>query len=376
MDAIFGMEFPLLIKFVVSFAIVLALIGIAALLFKRFGAKGLTNATPRRGRQPRLAVVDTAPVDNRRSLVIVRRDNVEHLLLIGGPTDLLVEPNISQIATHVVPEPVAAAAVRSVASDLPSPNWTAGNTSWPVAAQTDTSPRVEPARKPEPRPEPVVRSEPVFLPEPAQRPDPDVRIQQVPSFEPAPASAAVRSVPAQADFSLSPQDHPVPAYIPPAPVRVAPRSVEEVPPAPVAQDLDAAREVVNGAAALHHAPTENPPARQATVAPASPVRRVEAAFNEDQNLADMAQRLEAALRRPLGANGAAAPPQAALRPVQQVRPSPSVHVQRQAPAVAAVAAPAVSAVVAAAPAVRSEAQTYENLQREMASLLGRKPGSS
>ncbi|EKF16846.1 flagellar biosynthetic protein FliO, partial [Nitratireductor pacificus] len=48
-----------------------------------------------RGRQPRLAVTDATPVDNHRRLVLVRRDNVEHLLLIGGPTDLVVEANIA-----------------------------------------------------------------------------------------------------------------------------------------------------------------------------------------------------------------------------------------------------------------------------------------
>ena len=48
----------------------------------------------KRGRQPRLAVIDHASVDARRRLILIRRDNVEHLLLIGGPTDVVVEPNI------------------------------------------------------------------------------------------------------------------------------------------------------------------------------------------------------------------------------------------------------------------------------------------
>ena len=49
---------------------------------------------PQRGRMPRLAVIDAAAVDGRRRLVLVRRDNVEHLLMIGGPTDIVVEANI------------------------------------------------------------------------------------------------------------------------------------------------------------------------------------------------------------------------------------------------------------------------------------------
>ena len=69
----------------------LALIGLTAWLVRRFGSSRLGGA---RGRQPRLAVIDAAAVDGRRRLVLIRRDNIEHLLMIGGPTDLVVEPNI------------------------------------------------------------------------------------------------------------------------------------------------------------------------------------------------------------------------------------------------------------------------------------------
>ncbi|SIQ13207.1 Flagellar biosynthesis protein, FliO [Rhizobium sp. RU20A] len=47
-----------------------------------------------RNRQPRLAVLDAAAVDTRRRLVLVRRDDVEHLILIGGPTDVVIESRI------------------------------------------------------------------------------------------------------------------------------------------------------------------------------------------------------------------------------------------------------------------------------------------
>src|SRR5262249_34180957 len=52
-----------------------------------------------RGRGPRLAVIDQATVDSRRRLVLIRRDNVEHLLIIGGPSDVVVEQNIVPAAT-------------------------------------------------------------------------------------------------------------------------------------------------------------------------------------------------------------------------------------------------------------------------------------
>ena len=47
-----------------------------------------------RNRKTRLAVMDATAVDSHRRLVLVRRDDVEHLLLIGGPTDVVVEREI------------------------------------------------------------------------------------------------------------------------------------------------------------------------------------------------------------------------------------------------------------------------------------------
>ena len=51
---------------------------------------------PRNGRTrlPRLGTVDAFDLDRQRQLVIIRRDNVEHLLMIGGPNDLLIESQI------------------------------------------------------------------------------------------------------------------------------------------------------------------------------------------------------------------------------------------------------------------------------------------
>src|SRR5271155_1075061 len=91
-DTLFGAEMPLAVRFFLAFLIVLGLIGATAWAVRRFGAGRLGAGT--RGRQPRLAVIDYASVDGRRRLILVRRDNVEHLLMIGGPTDVVVEPNI------------------------------------------------------------------------------------------------------------------------------------------------------------------------------------------------------------------------------------------------------------------------------------------
>ncbi|TPI63292.1 hypothetical protein FJ417_06300 [Mesorhizobium sp. B3-1-7] len=47
-----------------------------------------------RNRKTRLAVMDATAVDSHRRLVLVRRDDIEHLILIGGPTDVVVERDI------------------------------------------------------------------------------------------------------------------------------------------------------------------------------------------------------------------------------------------------------------------------------------------
>lgn len=48
-----------------------------------------------RGRNKRLAVVDSLALDPKRQLLIIRRDNVEHLILTGGPQDVVVEAGIA-----------------------------------------------------------------------------------------------------------------------------------------------------------------------------------------------------------------------------------------------------------------------------------------
>src|SRR5205085_9160866 len=95
-DFLFG-EGQYGLRFLFAFVVVLGLIALTTWLVRRFGGERLGAATTR-GRQPRLAVIDAAAVDGRRRLILIRRDNIEHLLMIGGPTDVVVEANIVRAA--------------------------------------------------------------------------------------------------------------------------------------------------------------------------------------------------------------------------------------------------------------------------------------
>lgn len=111
---------------------------IRSLTFGTFVAGG-------RNRKTRLAVMDATAVDSQRRLVLVRRDDIEHLLLIGGPTDVVVERDIrisqprrpALIATeggHEVPQPLR-----------PQPQ-------TPPTAPAPAAPAPRPAAQPQARP--------------------------------------------------------------------------------------------------------------------------------------------------------------------------------------------------------------------------------
>lgn len=91
----FGDTGATIAQFVITLVVVLLVILLVFWLIRLF-TNGKLGSNPARGRQPRLAVLDALPLDQRRRLILVRRDNVEHLILIGGPSDVVVEPGIQR----------------------------------------------------------------------------------------------------------------------------------------------------------------------------------------------------------------------------------------------------------------------------------------
>jgi hypothetical protein len=216
-----GMPFPA--QFLLAFVIVLGLIGTTAWLVRRLGGGGRLGGSALRGRQPRLAVVDYASVDGRRRLILVRRDNVEHLVLIGGPTDIVVEANIVRAAGVRASVP---AVIDPLPRVIPMPDGAAvngsangpSNAAWP--AQPEISSRTQPdtfafadeistpRNRPQANPQPqsmVPRSDPRREPRQENRQEarPDSR-QEPRLSSPQPAAEAPQSTD-QALFEMAQQ---------------------------------------------------------------------------------------------------------------------------------------------------------------------------
>ena len=213
------------------------------------------SAARARGRQPRLAVIDAAAVDGRRRLVLIRRDNVEHLMMIGGPTDVVVEPNIVRAAAAATPRDARAATARAP-RPLPRAipladarrHWPLQPTVEPPSGRAPSAPRracaaivhgraVGAAEQPPPRP-------------PAS---PPIARSAAPRRQPAPASAQRVRRQAEPEF-----------------------------------DVRRPRRRRAAVARRAAAPCAGRRRRRRSAAPPQ----------NDHNLAEMAQRLEAALRRP------------------------------------------------------------------------------
>jgi hypothetical protein len=354
-------------RFVVAFALVLSLIGAGALLWRRFFGTGPLSPLGPRGRQPRLAVIDAAAVDARRRLILIKRDNVEHLLMIGGPTDIVVESNIGRagpIAVSREPRPIPDSASRhSPLAD--GPDWTLPlePAARPFRASSDLD--AGPVTEPSPRSarEAMAESMRAVRSGPVARRNGDAQLDTPPdediaasALTPTPSSAEPNNrAPAVTEARRAPSQpeaqRPQPAPEPP-------------PPYPPTQVGDGK---AGGDA------TE--PKRAAAPAP-RPVA------SEEKSLAEMAQRLEAALRRPPKPIEPPAPPPAAARsPARPESPplrKPLLDAINASKASVRLPEPLSSPPpdFKVLPGKTKAEPPPESLEDEMAKMLGRSPGKS
>jgi flagellar protein FliO/FliZ len=384
------------VKFFLVFVLITGIL--VPVAWRWFSIGPLKSAGPR-GRQPRLAVIDTASVDVRRRLVLIKRDNVEHLLLIGGPTDIVVEANIARTGT-VAREP------------RPIPDVARSDATRPTAAAEapDWSLPLEPMGRP-------VRTVDLdaALPEPPARTAREAMVDSMRAVRSG--AAARRNPPADLDTPLPPEEIAAPALTPaspmeinhrPAPIpepRRAPPSPEPQRPQPAQEppppSVDAPEPKRSAAPApprpvppLQPAPPPPPPRpvqpaaanggaapapRQAqstpaaAAAPSAPPPRQ--AQSDENSLAEMAQRLEAALRRP---TKPAEAPSARL----QGRPEPAAVRKPVNADAAGPAKPAAKPADSPPPELKimpgkgKSEPAMESLEDEMAKMLGRSPGKS
>lgn len=92
---------------------VLVLLWIVAFALKRY-VNGSGGAR-RWGRTKRLGLVEVLPVDGKRRLVLVRRDDQEYLLLVGGERELVVSTNA---APPEAPKPIKKTGRKSADDDF------------------------------------------------------------------------------------------------------------------------------------------------------------------------------------------------------------------------------------------------------------------
>ena len=78
-------------RYLGALALVLALVGFAALAARRFGLSGFVAA----GGGRRLRVVETLMIDGRNRAILLRRDDKEHLVVIGPEGARVIEAGIA-----------------------------------------------------------------------------------------------------------------------------------------------------------------------------------------------------------------------------------------------------------------------------------------
>jgi flagellar protein FliO/FliZ len=343
-----------------------------------------------RTRQPRLGLVDAFSLDGQRQLVLIRRDNIEHLVMIGGPNDVLVESQINRAAvparesTQASPLLVPSTPVRQ--APLPAPAAVAAAVEAPakVAAKAQASapaptpvapitaaPAAPTVAMPTPAPAPPTPPAvtPPVLKAPAQPPAPAPVPAQAPAPEPArPAVSAAPAATQAAEVA-----RPAPASSPPrqAEPRPAPARATMPPPIiPANASPNRGAPVRATETAIMKGPGASP------VAPPQPRRpeRAEAAVVSSKAEPNVTTVRTEPLAAPTGTT--APPASAALaqaRPAPRTPPSAPAFDGAQKPADARSLGDKTNAAPSdkAPPKVDDPFADLDSLEAEMARLLGR-----
>lgn len=326
-------------------------------------ALNLSSNTTRGGRVQRLAVTDAFPLDREgRKLVIIRRDNVEHLLLIGGTNDVVIEQGIVRgergLRGRAEGEPLVEPTEPAKPVVALQPNLVAPPTAPPQAPQRPMAPPA-PVAPPVPRP----MAQPVM---PAAG-----------ATSPAAAAAVARF---EVDFErdVKTMEHPATPAQAPAPARpVAPAPPLQQPPqVPQPFAVPPAQPVVQAppqSSLLQSSPLQSSPL-QSSPLQSSPPPRAEAPRAETSRpepMSEMARRLSEVLQRPIVPPG----PRASVAPLIPPAPIPPANIPPANMPVPNMPVPNMEPEAAPAPppppARLPTESEMDMLEEEMAKLLGR-----
>ncbi|WP_322883753.1 hypothetical protein [Microvirga lotononidis] len=287
MSSLFGIEASRAVQFAIAFAIILILLVLFGVVFRKLTGARLMMPNSDRGRgsrQPRLGIVDVYDLDRQRQLLLLRRDNVEHLLLIGGPNDVVIETNIVRVAGARIPA---------------ASNDTGMERFEPTLDQAPRAPQVEPAGRPSIESQ-LAAQLGSFVRRPSDESDIDEELSPVATVSaPIPArpepvlkpdAVAVSAAPAihglRAEARTPSFQNPPPAAPAPVVERPEPRPAFTPPP------------FQSRATPVPPPPVEPEPVRPPEPAPVEPQAAAPRPASEAGLLSDMAKQLEEALKRP------------------------------------------------------------------------------
>jgi flagellar protein FliO/FliZ len=328
---------PPAVKYVVAFVIIFVLLALFALVLRRLtGGRIALQGNDRdrtRTRQPRLGIVDVYDLDRQRQLVLLRRDNVEHLLLIGGPNDVVIETNIVRASARALPGAEAGERIDNgerietarpvLESAWPTPALAAAATPPPAADANGGQAAAEPPPLQKSLAQFLRRGNTAGASPPANAPAPGLSTPAQGRMEPIrPTSPAIRPKPAAASSEngrAAEESPPRPAAAGEGKLPFGMRPVPRLKPEPKAP-----RPAPPRAGAPAPVQNENAPVAVPPLGPvAAPISTgVDPGLVDTELLSDMAKQLEQALRRPPAADAEPAEPIDAEPPVAPPRPAP------------------------------------------------------
>lgn len=90
-----GFDLSQIFRLIAALAFVMALMGGLAYILKKLGYANIHART----KNARLKIIETLPLDGRRRLALIQRDDVQHLVILSAAHETVIETGIKQVQT-------------------------------------------------------------------------------------------------------------------------------------------------------------------------------------------------------------------------------------------------------------------------------------